>query len=121
MGHTSSRRLGHTRPYTRDDTMVTKRKKADQIFETVDTFALEGGTLAYQRGDRGSHRICLVDKDGKEVASGHPSSYESPIFMTIGAQQFVAFSEYHDGSIETGVLFKLDALVLIGIQIPKSM
>ena len=101
--------------------MVTKRKNADQIFETVNTFALEGGKLAYQRGDRGSHRICLVDKDGKEVASSHSAPYEHPIFMTIGKQKFVAFSQHHEGSVETCALFKLDALERLSVPIPKLM
>ncbi len=101
--------------------MVVKRKNADQKFETVHIYALEGGMLAYQTGDRGSHRICLVDKDGAEVAASHSAPYEHPIFMTIGAQKFVAFSEYFEGTVRTCVLFKLDALDIIRPPLPKML
>jgi len=107
-----------TLPYTRDDTMASKPK---DDFETVNTFALEGGSLAYQRNECGSHRICLVDKDGKEVAPSHPVPHEHPVFMVIGTQQFVAFSQYYDGGIEACVIFKLDALDLIRPSLPKVL
>ena len=90
-------------------------------FETVNTFALEGGLLAYQKNECGSHRICLVDADGKEVAPSFPVPYEHPIFMTIGTQKFVAFSEYYEGGVETCAIFKIGALDLIRPSLPKIL
>lgn len=107
-----------TRPYTRDDTMA---KKPKDDFETVNTFALEGSSLAYQRNECGSHRICLVDTSGREVAPSFPVPYEHPIFMTIGTQKFVAFSEYYEGGVETCAIFKLDPLDLIRPSLPKVL
>jgi len=65
--------------------------------------------VAYQIDQRGCHRLCVVDKDGNDVAPGDLAVYEHPTFATFGKYQFIALTEYFEGDVlNPQVVYRLE-------------